>query len=170
MRAFQPCGFRCDSTGHPAQLITAVLFGCSALLLALRVPPPLDTELLLAGGAVRDGKTLVAELVEAGGEPAAVDPVDLDTAVAASRTYPGFVEHPFPTCYVCGPDRPDGLRIFPGRLPAERTARTGHDLRRGRSRDGAVRTQGHGRLHSVRPGRRPDRHGAGHLDSRDLVG
>ena len=95
--------------------------GGPALEVTLRVPPPLDTELLLAGGAVRNGKTLVAELVEAGGEPAAVDPVDLDTAVAASRTYPGFAEHPFPTCYVCGPERPDGLRIFPGRLPDERT-------------------------------------------------
>ncbi|MEV4624044.1 hypothetical protein AB0J74_35700, partial [Asanoa sp. NPDC049573] len=23
-------------------------------------------------------------------------------------------DHPFPTCYVCGPERADGLRIFPG--------------------------------------------------------
>ena len=27
-----------------------------------------------------------------------------------------------PSCYVCGPQRADGLRIFPGRLPDGRTA------------------------------------------------
>jgi hypothetical protein len=34
-----------------------------------------------------------------------------------SRSYRGFAEHPFPTCFVCGPSRAagDGLRIFPGR-------------------------------------------------------
>ena len=30
--------------------------------------------------------------------------------------YPGLDNHPFPTCFACGPDRAegDGLRIFPG--------------------------------------------------------
>ena len=47
-----------------------------------------------------------------------------DEAVAASATYPGFSAHPFPTCFVCGPERAegDGLRLFPGRLPDGRTA------------------------------------------------
>jgi hypothetical protein len=40
-------------------------------------------------------------------------------AVAASRRYPGFEEHAFPTCFVCGPEREDGLRIFAGRLPGD---------------------------------------------------
>jgi hypothetical protein len=33
-------------------------------------------------------------------------------------SYPGFVSHPFPTCFVCGPLRQhgDGLRLFPGRI------------------------------------------------------
>jgi hypothetical protein len=88
----------------------------------LRVPPPLATELTVAAGAVHDGDTLVAELAGVDGDLAAVDPVDLDTAVAAARSYPGFTAHPFPTCYVCGPEHPDGLRIFPGRLPDGRTA------------------------------------------------
>ena len=36
--------------------------------------------------------------------------------VEASRHYVGFTQHPFPTCFVCGPQRSrgDGLRIFPG--------------------------------------------------------
>jgi hypothetical protein len=80
----------------------------------LRVPPPLDTELTVADGAVLHGETLVASLAAAGGELVPVAPVDPATAAAAARSYPGFTHHPFPTCYVCGPDRPDGLRIFSG--------------------------------------------------------
>jgi len=39
-------------------------------------------------------------------------------AVWASQHYAGFREHPFPDCFVCGPQRRrgDGLRIFPGML------------------------------------------------------
>ena len=37
-------------------------------------------------------------------------------AEAAAREYPGFRDHAFPGCFVCGPARSprDGLRIFPG--------------------------------------------------------
>jgi hypothetical protein len=53
-----------------------------------------------------------------------VPPVDRAGAEAAARGYAGFDGHPFPGCYVCGPERPegDGLRIFPGVLPDGRTA------------------------------------------------
>jgi hypothetical protein len=88
----------------------------------LRRPPPLDVPLSLEGdnGQVRlmDGEDLVGEAV-----PDSLDIVvpagpDFETAVVASRGYAGFAAHPFPTCFVCGPDREpgDGLRIFPGRL------------------------------------------------------
>ncbi len=91
----------------------------------LRVPPPLDTELTVKGEgdgvAVYDGDTLVAT-----GHPAevteVVPPVDYAQASQVSREYPGFVSHPFPTCYVCGPERTDGLRLAPGRLADGRTA------------------------------------------------
>jgi hypothetical protein len=86
------------------------------------VPPPLETELTVADGEVHAGDTLVATLAPAAGELTAVEPVGLDTAVAAARSYPGLAHHPFPTCFVCGPDHPDGLRIFPGLLPDGRTA------------------------------------------------
>jgi hypothetical protein len=84
----------------------------------LRVPPPLDTELTVAGDEVRHGDTLVASLAWPDAPPPMTGPVD----PAGAGIYPGFAAHPFPTCYVCGPDRPDGLRIFPGRLPDGRTA------------------------------------------------
>jgi hypothetical protein len=92
--------------------------GGPALEVTLRVPPPLETEMTYADGSVHAGEVLVATVTEAAGDIGAVAPVDPATAAAA----PGFGHHPFPTCYVCGPDRPDGLRIFSGSLPDGRTA------------------------------------------------
>jgi acyl-coenzyme A thioesterase PaaI-like protein len=91
-----------------------------ATQVTLRRPPPLDTPLRVvrtgAALAVYDGEVLVAEAepVRLGEEPA--PPVGYAQAVAAAAAYPGFVDHPFPSCYVCGPQRAsgDGLRIFPG--------------------------------------------------------
>jgi hypothetical protein len=91
----------------------------------LRVPPPLDTELTVSpdgdGVAVYDGETLVAT-----GRPGTVTdvvpPVDHEQASRVSKDYPGFVRHPFPTCYACGPERTDGLRLAPGRMADGRTA------------------------------------------------
>ncbi|GAA4592679.1 hypothetical protein BJY16_000720 [Actinoplanes octamycinicus] len=89
----------------------------------LRLPPPLETDLEIKDGSVYAEGRLIAELGT--GDPGpGVAPVRWETAVAASREYPGFTAHPFPTCFVCGPERAegDGLRIFPGRLPDGRTA------------------------------------------------
>ncbi len=89
----------------------------------LRLPPPLGVPLTVVDGAVRtsDG-SVVAEGRAVDDFDATVPGVSWPTAVAAAADYPGFTEHPFPTCYVCGPERADGLRIFPGRLPDGRTA------------------------------------------------
>ncbi|MBB2946206.1 hypothetical protein FB565_005964 [Actinoplanes lutulentus] len=91
----------------------------------LRVPPPLGVSLDLRDDAIWSGETLVASIAPA--PPAAftgadVPPVPRADAVAASAGYPGFTSHPFPTCFVCGPDHPDGLRLFPGVLADGRTA------------------------------------------------
>nr|WP_296072770.1 hypothetical protein [uncultured Actinoplanes sp.] len=96
--------------------------GGPPLEVTLRVPPPLDTELTVTGGSVLDGETLVASIRPAEGDLVPVAAVEMETAAKAAEGYPGFTRHPFPTCYVCGPDRPDGLRIFPGPLPDGRTA------------------------------------------------
>lgn len=90
----------------------------------LRVPPPLETPLELRDGSVWADRTLVAEVTEAADAGPGVPGVPFAEAVTASRGYPGFTAHPFPGCYVCGPDRApgDGLRIFPGPLPGDRTA------------------------------------------------
>ncbi len=96
----------------------------------LRQPPPLDATMhvsrpdpdtetvrLTFGGAV----VAQAELSDAEIEP--VEAVSWEEAVAATPTYPGHAAHPFPTCFVCGTGRSDGLRIFPGEVPP---ARAGH--------------------------------------------
>jgi hypothetical protein len=85
----------------------------------LRLPPPLGVPLTVD----RDGDTTTAtdgERVIAEARPAEVTltappPVEPAAAQAASERYPGHDVHPFPTCFVCGPERgADGLRIFPG--------------------------------------------------------
>ncbi|SDT77025.1 hypothetical protein [Actinoplanes derwentensis] len=98
--------------------------GGPAVQVTLRVPPPLETPLQWRNGSVFAAETLVAEVTEAPEAAVDVPPVPFAEAVAASRGYPGFSRHPFPTCFVCGPQREpgDGLRIFPGPLPGDRTA------------------------------------------------
>ena len=100
--------------------------GGPAYRVTLRVPPPLETPLTLVDGQALAGVALVAEVTEAPAEDVAVvvPPVDLAGAEAAARGYAGFDAHPFPGCWVCGPQRGegDGLRIFSGPLPDGRTA------------------------------------------------
>jgi hypothetical protein len=86
----------------------------------LRRPPPLDRPLALVREGERicllDGELLVAECRPGRADLDPPAPPSFAEAEAAARRYPGFVSHPFSTCFVCGPDRPDGLRIFAGPL------------------------------------------------------
>lgn len=92
----------------------------------LRLPPPLETpmSLTVSGESVtlRDGEDVVAEARSVDTDLATVDRVDAQVAADAMLGYPGLRKHPFPTCFVCGPDRAegDGLRIFPGPVGSER--------------------------------------------------
>ncbi|WBB51579.1 hypothetical protein O3597_02005 [Verrucosispora sp. WMMA2044] len=109
--------------GWSAGVFATAYGGHGPVEVTLRRPPPLDTPLTLVDAQVRDpAGEVIAQLRPAGDLGEAVPPVDLASARAASAAYPGLVEHPFPGCYVCGPQRTDGLRIFPGRLPDGRTA------------------------------------------------
>jgi hypothetical protein len=86
----------------------------------LKAPPPLDADLrierdeevvrLLAGDAP------IAEARPAGLDLQPPAPPSYAEAEASSKAYPGFARHPFPRCFVCGPQRSpgDGLCIFPG--------------------------------------------------------
>jgi hypothetical protein len=109
--------------GYSAGLFAGASAGGPTREVTLRRPPPLDTDLVLADGAVRapDG-ALVAQVTDTDPVPDPVPPVTLADATAAARGYVGFTAHPFPACYVCGPENPDGLRIFPGPTGPGRTA------------------------------------------------
>lgn len=103
--------------GYASGLLAAHVEGEAEV--TLRLPPPLDTPLAVVREGerveLRDGERLVAEA-----EPASLDgldvpaPVSLPEADLASRSFAGFVHHAYATCYVCGPDRSDGLSLYPG--------------------------------------------------------
>jgi hypothetical protein len=93
----------------------------------LRLPPPLDRELLVSGDLesalkLTDGERLVAEASAAGLELDVPALPPAEAVAEAARHYKGFHQHMFPGCFVCGPQRRqgDGLRIFAGGLDGGR--------------------------------------------------
>ena len=101
------CGSLADLVPHGAGVAVEV---------SLRRPPPMDTAMTVEDDRLTLGDEVVAEarVVDLRLDP--VDAVPPDVAAEAMDCYPGAVNHPFPTCFACGPDRSpgDGLRIFPG--------------------------------------------------------
>ncbi|MGW4109761.1 hypothetical protein ACWEFJ_02675 [Actinosynnema sp. NPDC004786] len=87
-------------------------------VVTLIAPPPLDTPMRLEAGARRShlwlGDRLIATVSGARKPVPVVEPVSPDEARRASEGYLGHRDHPFPTCFVCGHDREDGLRLAPG--------------------------------------------------------
>ena len=93
-------------------------------IVRLETPPPLDTELTVKESGTNvelvRGQTVIARA-----RPAVIS-LDIPPAPtyaeaeAAAKSYRGFRTHPFPTCFVCGPERAagDGLRLFAGPLRA----------------------------------------------------
>jgi hypothetical protein len=106
--------------GYTCGLVASALD--EPVAVSLRVPPPLGRALALErrdrGGALLDGDRVVAVA-----EPAAVDvtPPAMPTPAPPAPDDPVYAElheHPFPTCFACGPERArgDGLRIFAARV------------------------------------------------------
>jgi hypothetical protein len=99
------CGLVAELLGRPTEV-------------TLRSPPPLETSLAVERDGehlqLLDGDTLVAV-----GEPLQLElalpaPVSVKEAEAAEKRFPGFRHHAYSTCFVCGPERSDGLGIFAG--------------------------------------------------------
>ncbi len=80
----------------------------------LRRPPPLDIPLRVDGDKVYDGERLVATATDTVVDTAPPPFPGYDAARAAEAHYSGLRDHPFPTCFVCGPRRSDGLGLAPG--------------------------------------------------------
>jgi hypothetical protein len=106
----------------------AAYVGARAVEVTLRRPPPLDVDLRVdaSGGTARlyDGDLLVAEAVPGSLDHEVPEPVPLERARRAEASYAGLVDHPFPTCFVCGPARSDGLALRPGPVGEGRAACT----------------------------------------------
>jgi hypothetical protein len=101
--------------------------GCAGVLVdgpaaevTLRRPPPLETALAVArpDGAVAllDGGEVVAEARAAELSVSAPPPVSVEQAAVASEHFAWAHDHPFPTCFGCGPrrDPADALCLFTG--------------------------------------------------------
>ena len=106
--------------GYTCGLVGTVVEAPSVRV-SLRKPPPLDVPLLrrreddgsvslLRGDDVI--ATGTAAVVHAHAPPAPT----VEEAEIATRRYVGFAHHRFPTCFVCGTAREDGLRIYAGQI------------------------------------------------------
>lgn len=114
--------------GITAGLLAAHIDGAAEI--TLRRPSPLTTAMQVrsSGGGVGLQAVVLLDRddVVAEGTPVTLDvdaPAALSVAAAtdAAAASPVVVHpdwHPFPTCFVCGPDRAagDGLRVLPGRV------------------------------------------------------
>jgi hypothetical protein len=98
----------------------AALLDAPVAEVTLRRPPPLDTPLAVArrdgGVALLDGEDVVAEARDAALEVDGPPPAALEEAAAAAEHFAWEHDHPFPTCFGCGPERDvaDALCLFTG--------------------------------------------------------
>lgn len=111
---------------------------CPAVEVTLRQPPPLEVPMKVQHVAQDNPDNLVgapvtlllmgdARIAEAREVDTDIEPVEGVSATVATDVmarFPGLTQHPFPTCFSCGPDRAegDGLRIFPGAVGGGRVA------------------------------------------------
>lgn len=105
--------------GYTCALVARALGGSAEV--TLRKPVPIETEMRLESADGRtatlySGSDLIAEGKAADWPLEALPEIAFAEAEAASKKSHAFHDHPFPTCFVCGPERGvgDGLRIFPG--------------------------------------------------------
>ncbi len=108
--------------GYSSGRVAAFVEGVATV--RLHAPPPLGTDMTVqrvAGGGVElyDGERLIAS-----GKPAELEldvppAPSVDDARRAMDHFPLYEGHTFPTCFVCGPKRPndDGLALYAGPLP-----------------------------------------------------
>jgi hypothetical protein len=109
--------------GYVCGVVAAAIEGGASV--RLMAPPPLEAELRLekSDGVAKllHESNVIAEAKAARVDLAPPRVPSYAQAQAASGNYSGFLRHPFPRCFVCGPQRTagDGLRIFPGSLEAD---------------------------------------------------
>ena len=114
--------------GYVCGVVSAMIEGDAEV--TLRSPPPLETPLQVERGADGSVEILDDDTLVATGRSITFDPPVLpaipswDQAAAASQHYLGHERHEYATCFSCGPERDDGLGIFPGPTEMESVAAT----------------------------------------------
>ena len=101
--------------GYTCGLVAGLLGGTAEV--TLRLPPP-STGSWRSSVTTAAWRSATARLV-AEAEPVELDvevpaPVSVAEAERASTKYAGFDHHAYDTCFVCGPARADGLRVYAG--------------------------------------------------------
>ena len=117
----QFCGPPSSSNGGYFCGVVASFFDY-AVEVRLKSPPPLDTPMQIRRdeslSQVFADDTLVAQVrrLEEPLEPAPFLPVESAKLCSEIGLEGSLINHPFPTCFVCGPQRDDGegMRIFTG--------------------------------------------------------
>jgi hypothetical protein len=121
---------RSANGGYVCGLLAAHIEGDAEI--TLLAPPPLGERLEIAAGE-RGVELRKAEATLAIGRGARIEVPDIpivdfrDAQDAVRRSPYDANRHPLPTCFVCGPARPegDGLRIIPRPLPPRPDCRIG---------------------------------------------
>jgi hypothetical protein len=96
------------------------LIDAPAVEVTLRRPPPLETPLAVrrhdGAAALVAGEDVIAEARPAELELTGPPPASLEQAFAAAEQFAWEHEHPFPTCFGCGPERDpaDALCLYTG--------------------------------------------------------
>ena len=104
--------------GYACGVVARMLDGPAEV--TLRQPPPLDTPMFVLHRAdgrieVHGDSGLVAEGRAVDDEIEAPAPIGVEESIRAAAHYRGFEpDSTFASCFVCSPERDDGLRIFPG--------------------------------------------------------
>ncbi len=105
--------------GYTCGLVAQAMGGTSEV--TLRMPIPVERVMHVQfvdqkHAHLKSGDDLIAEAAHFEMELGAAPTISFSDAVRAAEHSPAFTNHPFPTCFVCGPLRAqgDGLRIFPG--------------------------------------------------------
>lgn len=117
--------------GYTCGLLAQALGGTSEV--TLRMPIPIERVMHVQfvdqkHAHLKSGDDLIAEGARFDLDLGATPVITFSDAVLAAEHSPAFKDHPFPTCFVCGPQRApgDGLRIFPGAVAGEAAAGLQH--------------------------------------------
>lgn len=110
--------------GYTCGLLANAMGGTSEVTLRMPIPIERVMHVQFVDGKhahLKSGDDLIAEGARFELDLGAAPVISFSDAVRAAEHSPAFKDHPFPTCFVCGPQRApgDGLRIFPGPVGPE---------------------------------------------------